>query len=90
MAPDQDGKGKAPPSVWRIWLFWLNFLVLRGSPPAGAFPINANGFNDPSAIGGLGVDRGGLLRWREAGQPVVAPSRVGLTAARWRDGLRRP
>jgi len=27
------------------------------------------------------------VRWRGAGQPVVVPSRVGLSADRWRDGF---
>jgi hypothetical protein len=51
-----DGKIKAPPSVGRKWLVGLDFSTHRRSPPAGAFAVNVNDFNDPSAI--AAVSRG--------------------------------
>ena len=49
-----DGKIKAPPPAGRMWLVGLEIFGIQPTGPAGAFARNANDFNAPSAIPGIG------------------------------------
>jgi hypothetical protein len=45
-----DGKVKAPPSVWRMWLVGLSYFAIAFHPGDGAFDGNAKIFNKLRAI----------------------------------------
>jgi hypothetical protein len=49
-----EGKIKAPPPAGRMWLVALEFFDVEPTGDAGAFAGNANHFNAPSAIPGIG------------------------------------
>ena len=64
-APTMDGKIKAPPPAGRMGLVGLEIFGIRTIRPAGAFHQNANDFNAPSAIPGVGE---GVPRYDDAGR----------------------
>ncbi len=47
---NMDGKGKAPPSVGRMWLDQLRVCGIRRTATAVRFQQKLNDINDPSAI----------------------------------------
>ncbi len=49
-----EGKIKAPPLAWRMWLVGLVIFGIQTVRTAGASAPNINDFNAPSAISEIG------------------------------------